>query len=146
MPANLTLTSETRTEPSGDFDPDAHAAEAEQRWGGTDPWAEAKRRTSSYTKEDWKRFKAEAADITDRLADALRSGAPSDGDLAMDLAEEHRAHISRWFYECTYKIHRGLGETYVTDPRFTASFDATAPGLAAYLRSAIAANAARHNA
>ncbi|GAA2208027.1 hypothetical protein GCM10009850_034850 [Nonomuraea monospora] len=144
MSASLNLTAEDRAELFGDFDPDAHATEAEQRWDGTDAWSDAKRRSSSYTKEDWKRSKAEAGDLGTRLANALRSGSPADGDVAMDLAEEHRAHISRWFYECTYEIHRGLGDLYVSDPRFTTSLDATAPGLAAYLRSAITANAQRH--
>ncbi|MGW3349471.1 TipAS antibiotic-recognition domain-containing protein [Nonomuraea rubra] len=146
MSANLNLTAEDRAELFGGFDPDAHAAEAEQRWGGTEAWEDARRRSSSYTKEDWRRFMAEGAEITTRLSDALRSGAPADGDLAMDLAEEHRAHISRWCYECTYEIHRGLGEMYVSDPRFTSSLDATTPGLAAYLRTAITANAQRHHA
>ncbi|UBU09808.1 TipAS antibiotic-recognition domain-containing protein [Nonomuraea gerenzanensis] len=145
MSANLNLSAEDRAELFGDFDPDTHAAEAERRWGGTQAWADATRRSSSYTKQDWKRFMAEARDIATRLADALRSGIPADSDLAMDLAEEHRAHISRWCYECTYEIHRGLGELYVSDPRFTGSLDATTPGLAAYLHSAITANADRHS-
>ncbi|WP_052423383.1 TipAS antibiotic-recognition domain-containing protein [Nonomuraea candida] len=146
MSANIKLTTEERAELFGGFDPDAHAAEAERRWGGTDAWADAQRRSASYTKEDWKRFLAEAGTISTRMADAMRSGAPADGDLAMDLAEEHRAHISRWCYECTYEIHRGLGDLYVTDPRFTSAFDDTAPGLAAYFRTAITANALRHEA
>jgi hypothetical protein len=33
---------------------------------------------------------------------------------------------------------------YVADVRFTATIDATAAGLAGYLRDAILANAARH--
>ena len=40
-------------------------------------------------------------------------------------------------------MHRGLGAMYVDDPRFTANIDKTAPGLAAYLREAIIANANR---
>ena len=36
----------------------------------------------------------------------------------MDLAERHRQHISRWFYECGYDVHRGLAEMYVADARF----------------------------
>lgn len=146
MSANLNLTAEERAELFGGFDPDEHAAEAEQRWGGTQAWTDAMRRSSSYTKQDWQRFMAEAAEITARMADAMRSGAPANGDLAMDLAEEHRAHITRWCYECTYEIHRGLGDMYVSDPRFTTSIDATAPGLAAYYQAAITANALRHDA
>ncbi|MFB4280226.1 MULTISPECIES: TipAS antibiotic-recognition domain-containing protein [unclassified Nonomuraea] len=146
MPAKLNLTADDRAELFGGFDPDDHAAEAERRWGGTDAWTDAMRRSSSYTKEDWKRFMAEAGEIATRMAEAMRSGAPADGDLAMDLAEEHRAHITRWCYDCTYEIHRGLGDMYVADPRFTASIDRTAPGLAAYFQAAITANAHRHDA
>ncbi|GAA1691625.1 hypothetical protein GCM10009733_104710 [Nonomuraea maheshkhaliensis] len=144
MSAPLDLTPEERAELFGGFGPDEHAAEAEQRWGGTQAWTDAMRRSSAYTKQDWQRFMAEAGDLSSRMADAMRSGAPADGELAMALAEEHRAHISRWCYDCTYEIHRGLGDLYVTDPRFTASIDATAPGLAAYCQAAITANADRH--
>ncbi|MFG1710256.1 TipAS antibiotic-recognition domain-containing protein [Nonomuraea sp. M3C6] len=146
MSANLNLTADERAELFGDFNPDGHAAEAEQRWGGTQAWTDSMRRTSTFTKEDWKRFMGEAAEIANRMAEAMRAGAPADGDLAMDLAEEHRAHITRWCYDCSYEIHRGLGDLYVTDPRFTTIFDRTAPGLAAYFQAAITANATRHNA
>jgi hypothetical protein len=142
----LDLTPDERTALFGDFDPAEHAAEAESRWGGTDAWAESARRTASFTKQDWTRFTAEAAALSERMAAALDSGVPATGDEAMDLAEEHRAHITRWCYTCTYEIHRGLGDMYVSDPRFTAGIDATAPGLAAYYREAINANATRNGA
>ncbi|MEU8325700.1 TipAS antibiotic-recognition domain-containing protein [Nonomuraea sp. NPDC048881] len=137
-------TTEERGELLGAPAHDEYAAEAEERWGGTHAWAESARRTSTYTQEDWRRHEAEAAALSARLADAMHADVPADGDLAMDLAEEHRAHLSRWFYDCTYDIHRGLADLYVSDPRFTAAFDRTSPGLAAYLRSAILANATRH--
>ena len=142
----INLTPEERFEVFGDFDPDAHAAEAEERWGGTDTFRESQRRVSGYTKADWDRMKAEAAAYGDRLVTAMRSGAPADSVEAMDAAEEHRQHISRWFYDCSYEIHRGLGQLYVDDPRFTATYEKAAPGLAAYLRDAIEANAARAEA
>jgi TipAS antibiotic-recognition protein len=47
----------------------------------------------------------------------------------MAAAEAHRQHISRWFYECTYDIHRGLTDMYVSDERFRANYDAQTPGL-----------------
>jgi hypothetical protein len=61
----------------------------------------------------------------------------------MSAAEAHREYISRWFYECTYEIHRGLTEMYVSDERFRSNYDATAPGLAAFIRDAAHANASR---
>ena len=64
---------------------------------------------------------------------------------AMDAAEAHREHITRWFYDCSYEVHRGLGEMYVADERFGANYEALAPGLTSYLRDAIVANADRHS-
>lgn len=61
----------------------------------------------------------------------------------MDLAEAHRLHIGRWFYECTAEFHRGLAEIYVSDPRFRAFCESMRPGLAEHLRDAIDANARR---
>jgi MerR family transcriptional regulator, thiopeptide resistance regulator len=76
----------------------------------------------------------------------MASGAATNSERAMDLAEAHRAHLERWFYDCAYPMHRGLGDLYVNDPRFTKNFDKVAPGLATYLRDAINANAGRHGA
>jgi DNA-binding transcriptional MerR regulator len=140
----ISLTPEERLEVFGDQDPDRYLAEAEERWGATDAFRESQRRVARYTKADWQQLKDEAAAYGERLVAAMRSGAAPDSDAAMDAAEEHRQHISRWFYDCTYEIHVGLGQVYVDDPRFTATYEAIAPGLAAYLSEAIQANAARH--
>jgi hypothetical protein len=45
-----------------------YADEAEQRWGTTDTYAESQKRTSKYTKEDWKRIQQEAAQIDADMA------------------------------------------------------------------------------
>ncbi len=126
----------------GDHDPTEHAAEAEQRWGETDAYRESRRRTKGYGKEDWKRIGAEAAAMEEGFAGLLRSGVPPTDARALALAEAHRAHISRHYYDCSYEIHRGLAEMYVADPRFTAHYEDRAEGLAAYVAAAIAANAA----
>jgi DNA-binding transcriptional MerR regulator len=140
------LSPEERFEVFGDFDPDQYAAEAEERWGGTDAYRESQRRTASYTKDDWQRIRTDGEQLYRRLADAMAAGVPSGSAAAMDLAEEHRSQISRWFYECSYEIHRGLAEMYAADPRFTENIDRYAPGLARYVRDAILANAAGRDA
>ena len=137
------LKPEERFEVFGDFVPDDHDAEVQTRWGDSPAFAESQRRVQRYTKDDWLRLKKEASDIVERLAAAMRAGVPADSARAMDLAEQHRRHISRWFYDCTYQIHRGLGEMYVADPRFASHYDEVAPGLAVYLHDAIVANASR---
>jgi MerR family transcriptional regulator, thiopeptide resistance regulator len=119
------------------------AAEAEQRWGGTEAWARSQRRTAAYTKQDWLEIKAEADAISRGLAAAMAAGTPAADPRAMDLAERHRQHITRWFYDCTHEMHRGLAEMYVTDERFARNYDAIAPGLAGYTRDAVLANADR---
>ncbi|MFF0227452.1 MerR family transcriptional regulator [Streptomyces sp. NPDC004629] len=142
----INLTPEERFEVFGDKDPEQYAEEAEARWGGTDAYAESQRRAARYTKEDWKRLQAEVDDWSERYGALVDTGAPPAGEPAMDMAEEHRRHISRWFYECPHGMHRCLGEMYVADERFKAFYDAMRPGLAEHLKEAILANAARHTA
>ncbi|AEB43102.1 MULTISPECIES: MerR family transcriptional regulator [Micromonospora] len=138
---NIPLTPQERFEVFGDFEPEAYAEEAEQRWGGTDAYRESNRRASSYSKDDWLRIKGETEDWGRRIVALMASGAPADGPAAMELAEEHRQHISRWFYECSYEIHTGLADMYLADERFLAHYEAMAPGLGQYLHEAIHANA-----
>jgi DNA-binding transcriptional MerR regulator len=142
----ISLTPQERLEVFGDFRPEDHEAEAQERWGGTEAFEQSRRRTAAYTKADWEEIKAQAGRTTTALAEAFAAGEPADGAHAMDLAEAHRAHISRWFYECTYEIHRGLGDMYVADPRFARNYETVAQGLAAYVRAAIHANAERAEA
>ncbi|MEV1145035.1 MerR family transcriptional regulator [Micromonospora sp. NPDC049799] len=138
---NISLTPEERFEVFGDFDPDAHADEARERWGESEAYRQSARRAAGYSKDDWLRIKAENEDWGRRFVEAMASGALADSPAAMDLAEEHRQIISRWFYDCSYEIHTGLADMYLTDPRFTEHYEKIRPGMAAYLAEAIHANA-----
>jgi MerR family transcriptional regulator, thiopeptide resistance regulator len=140
---DINLSPEERLEVFGDFRPEDHAEEAERRWGDSEAYKESNRRVSKYTKEDWLTLKSEAEEVQNRLAAAFEAGLASDSDEAMAAAEAHRQHISRWFYECTYEIHRGLTDMYVSDERFRSNYDTQAPGLAAYIKDAAHANADR---
>ena len=140
---NIRLTPEERLEVFGEFRPEEYAEEAEQHWGGTESYKESQRRVSSYTKEDWQRLKAEEGEIRARLGAALDAGLAPESEEAIAAVEAHRQHISRWFYECTYEIHRGLTEMYVSDERFRSHYDTQTPGLAAFIREAALANADR---
>ncbi|MGW3358089.1 MerR family transcriptional regulator [Streptomyces bungoensis] len=142
----INLTPEERFEVFGDKDPDQYAEEAEQRWGGTEAYTESQRRAAGYTKEDWKRLQAEADDWSERYGALMAAGEPPAGEAAMDLAEEHRQHVCRWFFEVPYEMHRCFAEMYVSDERFKAYYDGMRPGLAEHLRGAILANADRHSA
>lgn len=139
---DINLTPEERLEVFGDFKPEDHAEEAEQRWGDSEAYRQSQRRVSKYTKEDWQKIKAESEEITARLAELFESGAAPESEEAMDAAEAHRQHISRWYYDCTPEIHVGLGEMYVSDERFRVNYDVHAPGLSEFIRDAARANAA----
>jgi DNA-binding transcriptional MerR regulator len=137
----IQLTPEEKFEVFGADYQENWEAEAEQRWGKTEAWQESQRRTGTYAKEDWQRIKAEADALNSRLVAAFTAGTAPDSGEAMDLAEVHRQHISEHFYDCRYEIHRGIAAMYLADPRFTATYEQLAPGLARWLHDAIIANA-----
>lgn len=142
--SGIRLTKEEQRELFGDGFSEEHLEEARERWGDTDAFKQSQARTSKYDKGDWERIKAEGEELHRRLVDAMQRGVPADSDEGAALAEAHRAYIGTWFYDCSPQMHRGLGEMYVADPRFTKTYDDIAPGLAQYLRDAIVANAERH--
>ncbi|GGO57130.1 MerR family transcriptional regulator [Streptomyces lasiicapitis] len=142
----INLTPEEKFEVFGDFDPDEHAEEVERRWGDTEAYAESQRRTAAYTKEDWKRLTSGFDAIHARMADLLAAGVAADSTEAMDVAEEHRLFMHSTSYDCDHAFHVCLGDMYVSDARFTATYEAIRPGLAVYMRDAIRANAARAGA
>jgi len=116
---DIKLTPEERLEVFGDFDPEAHAEEAEQRWGGTGVYRQSQRRVSNYTKEDWLKIKAEHDEVAANLAALFESGATPDSEEAMAAAEAHRQH------------------------NFRANYDVLAPGLSELIRDTACANAER---
>lgn len=138
----LIMNEEDMFEVFGDFDPAEYDEEVDRRWSGPEV-DESRRRTSSYSKDQWKEIGAESDQIARRFAALAGAGADAEGEEAMAAAESHRLHIDRWFYPCSYEIHAGLGEMYVQDPRFTAYWDNYMTGLAPFVSAAIAANARR---
>ena len=139
----ISLTAEEKFELFGENYSEDYEREAEERWGDTEAWAQSQQRTRSYSKADWVRVKEEVDDLNRRFVEAMRAGVPADSEQAMDVAEQHRQHISRWFYDCPPEMHAGLGRMYVEDERFTATYERIAPGLAQYVSAAVQANAAR---
>lgn len=128
----------------GDGFTDEYEQEAQERWGDTDAWKQSAARTKRYTKADWAEVKAEMEAVNTALVSALQSGQPATSEAAMDAAEQHRLHIHDRFYDLDHTFHRALADMYVADPRFTKTYEDIAPGLAAYVRDAIHANADRH--
>jgi MerR family transcriptional regulator, thiopeptide resistance regulator len=139
----IALSPEERFEVFGEHDPERYEAEVQQRWGDTDAYAQSKRRTAAYSKEDWVRIRAEGEELVARMAGALRAGVAPDSAAAMDLAEEHRQQITATYYDCPPEMHAALGRMYVEDARFTATYEQVAPGLAQWVSTAVQTNAER---
>ena len=126
-----------------EFDHEQYQDVVERRWGHSDAYADSMRRTRWYGKDDWARITEEGETVVAGLAALLTERAQAAGRAAMDLAEEHRRHIDRWFYPCSHGMHRSLAETYTADPRFEAYFENRGKGLAEFVQDAIRANEAR---
>lgn len=125
------------------FDPDAHAPEAEVRWGDTPQFQQSQQRTKGYGPKQWAAIQAETQEINALFAAQLAAGLPPESTEAMDAAEAHRQHITRWFYTCSRAMHAQVAQMYTEDPRFEAHYEKVVPGLAAYVRAAVEANLAR---
>jgi DNA-binding transcriptional MerR regulator len=143
LDGDCAMTKEEMFEVFGDFDPTAHQAEAEQRWGNTESFRVSQERSKKYNKADWQRIRAEQDSLLEAYAAAMAAGIAPEDARAMDVAERHRLSIDANFYPCSRAMHAGLGRTYVEDTRFTAYYEKKREGLAKYVHDAIAANARR---
>ena len=137
------ITREEQRELFGDHFDESYAQEAQERWGGTEAWAQSQQRLRSYDKEQWQQIKDEGEQINARYVRLMQDGVPADSEQAMEVAEAARQQICTWFYDCPRSMHAGIAEMYVADPRFTKTYEDIAPGLAQYVRDAVVANAAR---
>lgn len=118
------------------FDNSEYEVEARERWGteavdrGTSAWA----RLGAGGQDA---HHAEATAIGESLAACLADGVPVDSPRVQALVARHHAQIAL-FWTPNRVSYTGLGQMYVDDPRFTATYDAYAPGLAPFLRDAMA--------
>lgn len=123
------------------FDPARYETESAERWGTSEAFAESKRRTSLYTRDDWQQLKAEQAEIYAELSRLMASGESPAAPGVRAVAEQHRQSIERWFYPCSLDMHQRLAALYEQDPRFAANIDRSGAGLTSFLVAAIRENA-----
>jgi len=125
------------------FQPEQHAAEAEQRWGQTDSYKVAQERTKKYGNEQMQKLQVEHAQLLQEIAKTMASGFLTDSIEAMDCAENVRLHMDKAYYPLSRAAHLELGRMYLDDARFEKIYETAAPGLTRYFVEAIEANAAR---
>jgi DNA-binding transcriptional MerR regulator len=97
--------------------------------------AESERRLRRLSKAEWQAVKAEGDEVTRALA-AQMGREPADGQVQALIARHH-AWIEN-FYPCSAEVYRGLAQGYAEHPEFRAFYDRYAPGLADFMRDAMA--------
>lgn len=122
------------TEMFDGFAENPHEDEARQRW--PEAHEESQRRLGRMSKEGQRALFEQGEETTQALAALFRAGAePGAPDVQAQVANHH-AWVSA-FWTPTRAAYAGLGQMYVDDPRFTATYDGYAPGLAPFLRDAM---------
>lgn len=116
------------------FADDPYAEEAERRW--PDHYAESRRRLGRMTKQEQAELFARGGEVTAAIAALFTSGAPTAAPEVQELVGQHHAWVSA-FWTPDRQAFIALGRGYVEDARFTATYDAIAPGLASYLCDAM---------
>lgn len=121
------------------FDHRQYDEEAREHWGDA-AVDRSNRAWESMSPDERAAFGRETQSVNEELARHLAAGTPVTDPAVRALVARHYAGI-RIFWTPSAEAYRGLGAMYVEDPRFTATYDAAAPGLAGYLRDAIDAHA-----
>lgn len=131
-----------RKEIMGEFYRPELEAEAEEKYGHTEEWAQAMEKQKSMSEADWAAMREKTSHVQETLADAMRRGVKPGSAEANELAEMARESLD-WF-PVTHSKHVILARSYVADPRFKQYYDGFADGLAVWLRDIIEANAQAH--
>jgi DNA-binding transcriptional MerR regulator len=74
--------------------------------------------------------------VEETLKAAFDAGNPA-GELAQKACDLHRQWLTVFYPKYDKEYHKGLGEMYVADERFSANYDKLAPGCTEFLRDAI---------
>ena len=121
------------------FDHRQHEAEARERWGD----AAVDRSTRAWedlSVDEREAHRREGEAVSAGLAALMAAGTPVGDPAVRDLVARHHAWVAL-FWTPDAEAYRNLAAMYVDDPRFAATYDAVAPGLAVYLRDAVDAHA-----
>ncbi|MBY0088504.1 MerR family transcriptional regulator [Brevibacillus brevis] len=104
---------------------------------GSDRIEKSNQKVKGMTEEQYAALEKLNAELHETLAQAFSTGDPAH-ELAQKAADLHRQWLS--FYWDTYskEAHAGVAQMYVDDPRFTAYYDKEQPGVAEFLRDAVA--------
>ena len=120
------------------FDPTQYDDEARARW--PQQWEQSKQFTDTLSAQDTERMQREQTAAMIRMAELMTAGTDvGDAAVQAEVDAAYQAICQMWTPNAA--AFKSLGQMYVDDPRFTATYDKIAPGLAEYYRDAMAAYA-----
>lgn len=117
--------------------------EAKKRWGHTEAWRQSEERTRGWKREDYEKAAREGFEWARRMGALMQEGAKPGDAKVQEMIKRHYESLKK-FYDPTYEMYKGLGQMYVSDPRFGTNYERHAKGLAAYVRDAMVIFADNH--
>jgi MerR family transcriptional regulator, thiopeptide resistance regulator len=124
------------------FDNSQYEEEVVRRWG-RDAYDNSNRKWAALSQEQQRDMMSEQEHVTRALAEASVRGDDVASDEVQKLVRRHFAWVS-FFWTPNREAYINLGEMYVADPRFTATYDKYAKGAAAFIRDAMRVFAERN--
>ncbi|MFH0245152.1 TipAS antibiotic-recognition domain-containing protein [Streptomyces sp. HK10] len=126
------------------FDHTRYKDEVIERWG-RDAFERGDRWWNSLTEEGKKSFQQRQIDIATDYARAHRAGLAPDSEEVLAISRRHYEWVSDGWQgrRPSAEQFAGLGQMYVDDPRFTATYAQYDEGTAAFVRDAMSAYAER---
>ena len=116
-----------------------YGAEAREKYGDG-PVDGANARFLALSREEYGERKALEEEILSALNAAVQAGADPAGKEGTRIAGLHRRWLEGCWEHYSPEAHQGLAELYTVDPRFTAYYDRSISGCAAFLRAAVLAH------
>jgi hypothetical protein len=124
------------------FDHTQYSDEVIARWG-KQAWESGNDWWNRLSDEEKQAFQQQQLDIATDYGKAMLAGKPVESDEVQAITQRHFEWLS-----LTGKPDKehfiGLGQLYVDDPRFTATYDAHGAGTAVYIRDAMKVYAERN--
>lgn len=95
--------------------------EAHKKWGNTEAYKIAAKRTKSYTPTDWERIKSESRSIYEGFYKTMDK--PLDSQDVSQWVAQWQQHIDQYYYPCSDEMLLSLAQLYEQDPRYQKNID-----------------------
>ncbi len=89
------------------------------------------------SREQYQAMEALGVELLGKLEAAVKAGEDPNREAGREAARMHRDWLGYTWGQYSPEAHKGLGDMYLADERFTAYYDKAVPGCARFLRDAI---------